>query len=210
MPDHSHIEAPGRPSAPRRLKLAWYALGLAAIPIAFAVNVVVPQPDGAHAASHVVSALIAAIQLLVLLVVAVLVRRHLAWPARLLLVVPLAGMAVEAFANAQVARTLWDKSWDTDTAGKLGSTLDGFERWHDVVSRGDLIVTIGGAAFVLAVLASRRAGIVSPCVALALCLFPAWALPALGPAMLLSHLAARGSADASRTSVAATTEGVMG
>src|SRR5205823_14151327 len=108
-----------------------------------------PQPHG-HWVEHFSAAGIKATQLAVLLtVLALLGWRTLSAPLVAALLVVGAGIALQAFGDAQVAGAIWRTTGNPSDA-------DGYKAGHDASDFGDLLVLLGSVGFVLTAGISRR------------------------------------------------------
>jgi drug/metabolite transporter (DMT)-like permease len=174
-----------------RRRLGWYLLAVAAIPLALLATLLIPNAAGPHADSHVFSAAQYGVQVLIVVGLAVMLRGTLDRLSLAVLALPMAGVLFGAFASAKIAHLIWHKNWDNENAGDLGESLPGFEHWHELAEQADTAIMVGGIAFALTVLLTRRAGKVAPVVAIVLSLTPAWIFPALGCSFLLADIAAR-------------------
>lgn len=183
----------------RTKQLAWYLSALAAIPFALLVTLLIPNAAGPHADSHMFSAAQYGAQALIAISLAVIVRGSLSRLSLVMLVAPMAAVLLGAVASAKIAHLIWDKNWNNENAGELGASLPGFEHWHELAEQADTAIMLGGIAFALAVLFSRRVGKVAPVLAIVLSLIPAWIFPALGCSFLLAHVAARRLPDTATT-----------
>lgn len=172
-------------------RLLWYAVAIVAMPLGYLVSQLLPQPAGPHAESHLFGAVAYGVQAVIIAAVALMVRDRLAKVARVALLVPVAGLMVGVVANFYTLPAIWNKTWDHDDAGELGSSVAGFETGHHIAAYGDWIITAGALAFAIAVLVSRRAGKRGPIAAIVLCIIPPFAFPALSCSFLLAHLASR-------------------
>lgn len=172
-------------------RLGWYLLAPAAIPLALLATLLIPNAAGPHADSHVFSATQYGAQVLIVIGLAAMLRDTLGRLSLAVLALPMVGVLFGAFASAKIAHLIWHKDWDNENAGDLGESLPGFERWHELAEYADTAIMVGGIAFALTVLLTRRAGKVAPVVAIVLSLVPAWIFPALGCSFLLADMASR-------------------
>jgi hypothetical protein len=167
----------------------WAPFGLLAIAPAVAAlaDLLVPGPRG-HWSGHLESEAVAAGQFLAVVAGAVLARRRLNVVLVVVLAIVAVGLALEVVGNQRVAASIWQTPYSDEEAAAIGPSLEGFESGHTLAGNGDMMVVVGGLAFVVALGALRRVG---PGVAVAgvvLSLSPPWILPAVGTVLLLAFL----------------------
>ena len=175
-----------RAEQPRRSR---WLYALAALPPLVGVATVLldPQPHG-HWVDHLSAAGIKATQLAVLLtVLALLGWRTLSAPLVAALLVVGAGIALQAFGDAQVAGAIWRTTGNPSDA-------DGYKAGHDASDFGDLLVLLGSVGFVLTAGISRR---VRPwlavCAAMLTIVPPPFLWPAVGVLLLVLHAVTSGA-----------------
>lgn len=183
--DRTRISVPQRPV---RLTRWWWAV--LAIPPLFAVlaTVVAPNPRG-HWTEHLSGGTLKSTQLLLLVgLVAILGCHGASARGRTLsplLLIALAvigiGIVFQVFGDFQVADSIWRTSGDPGFG-------DGYDQGHDNSAFGDLIVIVGGLAFVVIAAISHRVSIWLAIVAAVLMIIPPpffW--PAVGVMMLVLY-----------------------
>jgi hypothetical protein len=150
-------------------------------PIAAVLTVLLaPDPHG-HWSEHLWSAYFGMAQLVVLVALAWM----LGW--RTLSVLLLAsfaliavGIVFEILGNFQVADSIWR------TRGNPGYG-DGYTQGHERAETGDLLVSVGGAAFAIVVGLTRRVPVKVAVLALFMVMIPPWLWPATGVLMILLY-----------------------
>lgn len=111
---------------------------------------------------------------------AVLLGRRLPRPLQGLLLVALAGIAMQTAGDWQVADALWRTTGD--------SVRPGSESGHDLAGLGDLVVVLSGAAFAIVAGAMRRVSPAIAGVALVMVVIPPpFFYPAAGVLFVLLH-----------------------
>lgn len=162
---------------PRR---AWWLLaGLP--PLAGVVaSQLAPDPAG-HWSEHLAGAVLKGAQLVVLLGLAVVLRRRVPLALLGVTVVVLSGIALQSLGDWSVAQAIWRRPGDPG----FGS---GYESGHDLSELGDLVVLVGGIAFatVAAVIGRLRSGAAFGVAALAV-VPPPFLWPAVGVSVVLLH-----------------------
>jgi hypothetical protein len=152
-----------------------------------------PGPDG-HWSGHLSSATIAIGMIVVVVVGATLAWRHLGHLvvklfAAAALATVMVGLVLESVGNLRVARSIWRTPYGDEEVGRVGSSFSGFDSGHDLAATGDLVVVLGGLAFVLILGFSRRVRLAG---ALAGFVFtfipPPFIIPACGVVFLLAAL----------------------
>ncbi len=149
--------------------------------MAIAVTAFAPKPHG-HWTEHLSGAILKGTMLVLLLVLVTM----LGWrtlPVVLLLAFGVlgAGIVLQVTGDIQVADSIWRTAGDPETGA-------GYERGHDNSAFGDLIVTVGGLAFVLAAAIARRVPIkVAIAGALLMIIPPAFFWPGVGVLVLIMY-----------------------
>lgn len=156
---------------------------LAAIPpIAALLTVLLaPHPHG-HWSEHLWGAYLALAQLVLIVTLAtLLMRRHLSVLLPVVLAVVAVGIVYEILGNFQVASSIWR------TSGNPGFG-SGYTQGHERAETGDLLVTVGGAAFALIAGLTQRAPVKVAGLALVMVVIPPpWMWPGAGVLMLLLY-----------------------
>lgn len=164
---------------PRRGK---WVYGLVAIPpIAAVLTVLVaPDPHG-HWSEHLWSAYFdVAVVVLLIVLAGLLGWRTLSVLLLVSLGVIAVGIAFETIGNFQVAESIWGTRSDPGFG-------DGYAQGHDRAASGDLLVTVGGAAFAFIAGLTRRVPVKVAALALLMMIIPPWIWPAAGVLMVLLY-----------------------
>ena len=127
----------------------WWPFGLLAVGLVVAglAGLLVPHEPSGHWSGHVGSGLIAAGQLVALLVGGVLARRRLSPLLLLPLAAIAAGLILEVVGNLRVATSIWRTPYGDEEVARIGSSFAGFDAGHALAGQGDLLVVLGGIAF---------------------------------------------------------------
>jgi hypothetical protein len=144
---------------PLTLLLALFIAAQIAVGIAGAIA---PKPRG-HWTGHLTNATIDAAMLTIVVAGAALAWRRLGQRLALLLaVVALAvvtvGLLVEVIGNLRVAQSIWRTPYGDEQVNRIGSQFNGYDSGHDLQSKGDLVVLVGGVAFAIILGATKRVG----------------------------------------------------
>jgi hypothetical protein len=152
-----------------------------------------PKPRG-HWAGHLTNATIDAAMLTVVVAGAALAWRRLGQHlARLFAVVALAvvtvGLVVEVVGNLRVAHSIWRTPYGDEEVNRIGSQFNGYDSGHDLQSKGDLLVLVGGLAFAVTLGASKLVGEWVMIAGMVLSVIPPpFLIPACGVVFLLAWL----------------------
>jgi hypothetical protein len=152
-----------------------------------------PEPRG-HWTGHLTNARIDAAMLTVVVAGAALAWRRLGQRLALLLaIVALAvvtvGLVVEVIGNLRVAHSIWRTPYGDEEGNRIGSQFNGYDSGHDLQSKGDLVVLVGGMAFAVVLGASKRVGEWVMIAGIVLSIIPPpFIIPACGVVFLLAWL----------------------
>ena len=167
---------------------------IAASVVVSVVGANAPQPHG-HWTGHLTNAIID-----VGMRIVVLVGAALAWPrlgqglTRLLAAAALAivviGLIVEVVGNLRASHVIWQTPYGDNSVDAYASTLPGYSSYnsgHALQGKGDLLVVVGGIAFVIVLAAFRRVGSGALIAGVILSIIPPpFIIPAFGVAFLLA------------------------
>lgn len=168
---------------PRGASYGRSVYALAAVPpvVGIAVAAFAPKPHG-HWTEHLSGATLKGTMLVLLLVlVTMLGWRTLSVVLLLAFAVMGAGIVLQVTGDVQVADSIWRTAGDPETG-------TGYERGHDNSAFGDLVVSVGGLAFVIAAGIARRVSLKVAIAGALLMIFPPpffW--PAVGVLVLLMY-----------------------
>ena len=169
----------------------WWPFGLLAVGLVVAglAGLLVPHEPSGHWSGHVGSGLIAAGQLVALLVGGVLARRRLSPLLLLPLAAIAAGLILEVVGNLRVATSIWRTPYGDEEVARIGSSFAGFDAGHALAGQGDLLVVLGGIAFAVILGLTRRVGPGAAVAGVVLSVIPPpWILPGCGVVFLLACL----------------------
>jgi hypothetical protein len=175
---------------PLTLLLALFIAAQVAVGIAGAIA---PKPRG-HWTGHHTNATIDAAMLTIVVAGAALAWRRLGQRLALLLaVVALAvvtvGLVVEVIGNLRVAQSIWRTPYGDEQVNRIGSQFNGYNSGHDLQSKGDLVVLVGGVAFAVILGATKRVGEYVMIAGILLSIIPPpFIIPACGVVFLLAWL----------------------
>ena len=162
---------------------------LAALPplVGIVTALLAPAPHG-HWVEHLSSVGFKSTQLAVLLtLLALLGWRALSAPLAVALGVVGAGIVLQVFGDAQVARAIWRTTGDPGFGG-------GYAAGHDNSGLGDLIVILGGFAFAIVAGLSRRVRAWQAiCAVVPVIVPPPYLWPAVGVLFLMLHAVISGA-----------------
>ena len=176
--DRASVSVPERRAGSAR----WWWAVLAIPPlVALLTTMLAPEPHG-HWTEHLSSGTLKSTQLLLLIgLLAVLGWRTLSPLLLITLAVISVGIVLQALGDFQVAYSIWRT---TDDPG-FG---DGYSKGHDNSAFGDLIVTVGGLAFVIIAAVGHRVSIwLAVAAAVLMIIPPPFLWPAVGVMMLMLY-----------------------
>lgn len=147
---------------------------------AAATALLAPEPAG-HWSEHLAGAVLKGAQLLVVLALAVVLRRRVPLVLLGVALLVVTGMALQSLGDWRVAQAIWRRPGDPGFGA-------GYEAGHDLSALGDLVVLAGGLAFaaLAAVIGRLRPGAALGVAALAI-VPPPFLWPAVGVAVVLLH-----------------------
>jgi hypothetical protein len=152
-----------------------------------------PKPRG-HWTGHLTNATIDAAMLAVVVAGAALAWRRLGQRLALLLAalalaVVTVGLVIEVVGNLRVAHSIWRTPYGDQEVDRIGAMLNGYNSGHDLQSKGDLVVLVGGVAFAVVLGASKRVGEYVMVAGILLSIIPPpFIIPACGVVFLLAWL----------------------
>lgn len=175
-----HVRERISPTSGRRC--GRWVYGVVVVPPIAAVvtSLIAPDPHG-HWSEHLSGASFVVAQLVVLVALAWM----LGWKTLSVLLsasfaLIAVGIVFEALGSFQVADSIWATRGDPGFGG-------GYAQGHERAATGDLLVTVGGAAFAIAAGLTRRVPTKVAALAVLMVIIPPWVWPATGVLMLLLY-----------------------
>lgn len=99
------------------------------------------------------------------------------------------GLVVEVIGNLRVAQSIWRTPYGDEQVNRIGSQFNGYDSGHDLQSKGDLVVLVGGVAFAIILGATKRVGEYVMIAGILLSIIPPpFIIPACGVVFLLAWL----------------------